>query len=62
MMPPNLRIDNEPDYRIRVVHPNGAEEFAIRNNRSRWKRLSAIAHARHIARYNPNSIVCVELA
>jgi hypothetical protein len=59
---PNLRVAAEPDYEIRMDWPDGRREHVSINKRCFWKRLSAINHARHLARRNPMATVTVYLA
>ncbi len=60
-LPRNLFIEEEPNYRVRIVHHDSSQTVLFRNGRREWKRLSAASHARYFARKNPDCIVHVEL-
>jgi hypothetical protein len=52
-IPENLTIDSEPDYEIFMTYPEGMRTRLHVANRSSWKRLSAITHARSYAKRYP---------
>lgn len=58
--PINLRVDDEPDWRVKISGPDGVHWLSIRG-RMAWKRVTAISHARWFARHNPGYEVWVHL-
>lgn len=59
--PFNLRVDEEPFWRVIITFPDGdAGELEIRGVRQ-WKRVTAISHARYYAVKHPTCLVRVAL-
>lgn len=62
-LPPNLEVCEEPYYKITMTWgPDGRIAMVTIRGRYSWKRITAIAHARHFAKRNPTATVKVTLA
>jgi hypothetical protein len=59
---PNMVVCDEPNYEVFIMREDGTSEQFHVGDKYEWKRISAVCHARQLARRLPSARIEVRLA